>query len=102
MTKSGPKRPEYEPQDERQALGYFIEECGECLAAAGKTLRWGFESFNPEPGASRETNREWLFREVADLEQAIIRLKILAEAREKLPFDGRKVDFAGMTETRDE
>jgi hypothetical protein len=76
--KAGPKRPEYEPKDEWQALGYFIEEAGECLAAAGKTLRWGFESFNPEPGASRETNREWLAREVADLKEAINRLEDLA------------------------
>ena len=78
--KAGPKKPEYEPKTQLQILGYFVEECGECLAAAGKTLRWGFQSFNPEPGASRETNAEWLYREVADLEEAIIRLKrVLAE-----------------------
>lgn len=76
--KAGPKRPEYEPANESEALGYFIEEAGECLAAAGKSLRWGFESFNPEPGASRETNREWLAREVADLKEAIKRLEHLA------------------------
>jgi hypothetical protein len=76
--KAGPKLRKYEPGNEWEALGYFIEEAGECLAAAGKTLRWGFESFNPEPGASRETNREWLAREVADLKEAIKRLEHLA------------------------
>ena len=32
--KGGPKKPEYEPVDVVQALGYLIEECGETLAAA--------------------------------------------------------------------
>ena len=77
--KAGPKRPEYEPTNEREALGYFVEECGEALAAAGKTLRWGPGSINPElkRGDRRygETNVEWLEREVADLEQAIKRLR---------------------------
>jgi len=75
--KAGPKKPQYEPIGDWDALGYFIEEAGEVLAAAGKTLRWGWNSYNPEPGASRETNVEWLRREVADLEEAIQRLKNL-------------------------
>jgi hypothetical protein len=57
------------------ALGVFIEECGEALAAAGKTVRYGWDGFNPLPGASKETNEHWLRREVADLEFAIQRLK---------------------------
>jgi hypothetical protein len=57
------------------AIGKFIEECGEALAAAGKTVRFGWASWNPELGASGETNEEWLRREVADLEEAIVRLK---------------------------
>lgn len=38
-------------------LGRFIEECGECLAAAGKIVRFGWHSYNPlvEP-AQRESN----------------------------------------------
>jgi len=56
------------------ALGKFIEECGEALAAAGKTVRFGWNSYNPE-GASSEVNEDWLRREVADLEEAIVRLK---------------------------
>ncbi len=57
------------------ALGKFIEECGEALAAAGKTVRFGWGGYNPLPGASRESNENWLRREIADLEEAIVRLK---------------------------
>ena len=64
-------KPEYEPKTIDQKLGYLVEECGEVLAAVGKTQRWGLESFNPEPGASRETNREWILRELSDLQNAI-------------------------------
>jgi len=64
-------KPEYRPVSIDQKLGYLVEECGEVLQAVGKTQRWGLESFNPEPGASRETNREWILRELTDLEQAI-------------------------------
>jgi hypothetical protein len=62
-------------KDRGSSIGKFIEECGEALAAAGKTVRFGWGSFNPLPGASTETNEEWLRREVADLEEAIARLK---------------------------
>ena len=58
------------------ALGRFIEECGEALAAAGKTVRFGWDSWNLLiPGSQRETNEEWLRREVADPEVAIARLR---------------------------
>ena len=64
-------KPQYMPKTLEQKLGYLVEECGEVLAAVGKTQRWGLYSFNPEPGASRETNREWILRELDDLENAI-------------------------------
>jgi NTP pyrophosphatase (non-canonical NTP hydrolase) len=64
-------KPEYMPRTIDQKLGYLVEECGEVLAAVGKTQRWGLESVNPEPGASRETNREWILRELGDLERAV-------------------------------
>lgn len=74
--KGGPKRPEYEPQTVEQRLGYLVEECGEVLAAAGKSLRWGLDSRNPElPPGKRETNAEWLERELHDLEAAIARVR---------------------------
>lgn len=58
------------------ALACLVEECGETLAAAGKTQRWGRDSVNPElPPEQRETNRDWLLREMADLEQAIQRVR---------------------------
>lgn len=67
----GERDPIYKPKNDSQRLAYLIEECGEVLAAAGKCLRWGLDGRNPEPGASKETNVEWLKREVADLKVAI-------------------------------
>lgn len=55
--------PQYEPKTFEQTLGYLIEEAGEVLPAAGKTLRWGHESVNPElPPEEQETNAAWLKR----------------------------------------
>lgn len=66
------QKPEYVPVTVEQKLGYLVEECGEVLSAAGKSLRWGLESFNPElPVNERELNREWLHRELRDLRRAI-------------------------------
>ena len=71
------KNPAYEPKTEPQILGHLIEECGEVLAAAGKSLRWGLDGVNPElPVPERETNREWLLREMEDLELALVNAKI--------------------------
>jgi NTP pyrophosphatase (non-canonical NTP hydrolase) len=62
----------YRPKTEKQKLGYLVEECGEVMAAVGKTIRWGLESYNPElPYAERETNRQWILRELQDLKGAI-------------------------------
>jgi len=66
-----------------KALGKFIEECGECLAAAGKTIRFGWQSFNPEDFSTRERNEAWLRREIADLEEAIARLKKVRKWKEE-------------------
>lgn len=66
------KNPAYAPRSADQKLACLIEECGEVLAAAGKALRWGLESVNPElPTDQQETNRDWLLREMADLELAL-------------------------------
>lgn len=57
------------------SLGVFIEECGEALAAAGKTVRYGWASYSPlVPESERETNEEWLKREIRDVLFAISRL----------------------------
>jgi hypothetical protein len=57
-------------------LGRFIEECGEALAAAGKSVRFGLDSYNPlVPEDQREKNRDWLKREIEDLEVAIADVK---------------------------
>jgi len=66
----------YEAITQTQKIGHFIEESGECLAALGKVIRWGVDSFNPElPKEKQETNRAWFLREVGDLEIALLKLK---------------------------
>jgi NTP pyrophosphatase (non-canonical NTP hydrolase) len=58
-----------------KVLSHCIEECGEVLAAAGKTQRWGPLSTNPLiPFDERETNLTWLRRELCDLLDVIARL----------------------------
>lgn len=75
-------KPHYEPKTTDQALGYLVEECGEVLAAVGKTQRWGLESSNSElPVTDRETNREWVLSELRDLEGAIARARRFLEPR---------------------
>ena len=72
-------KPQYAPRTIDQTLGYLVEECGEVLAAAGKSLRWGLDSVNPElPEEEQETNEEWLLRELTDLTRAIrlVRFKL--------------------------
>ena len=64
-------------------LSHDIEECGEVLAAAGKTQRWGWASVNPLlPEAERESNLVWLRRELGDLKEAIARLEATIDADE--------------------
>lgn len=58
-------------------LAHVVEECGEVLAAAGKTQRWGKHSSNPLlPLEQQEINLKWLSRELKDLKEAIDRLEL--------------------------
>ena len=67
----------YEAKTQVQKIGHFVEESGECLAAIGKAIRWGVDSYNPELAPEqRETNRQWFLREVSDLEVALMKLKM--------------------------
>jgi len=60
-----------------KTLAHLVEECGEVLAAAGKTQRWGLWSVNPLlPTEEQETNYKWLMREIEALEKAIGRFKV--------------------------
>jgi hypothetical protein len=69
------------------ALGKAIDEAGEFLAAVGKTVRWGGDSFNPElPIEARETNAAWVRREMADLRGALDNLE--REMNERLTAEG--------------
>jgi NTP pyrophosphatase (non-canonical NTP hydrolase) len=76
-------KPQYEPGTLEQRLGYLVEECGEVLHAVGKTQRWGLESYNPDmPLGQRESNGDWILRELRDLEAAIARVRVgIAESR---------------------
>jgi hypothetical protein len=61
--------------DVQFAMAHAAEECGEVIAALGKSLRWGLDSVNPLlPIEQQETNRDWLKREIADLRGALDRL----------------------------
>lgn len=63
---------QYKPKTWLAAMGKLVEECGEVQAAVGKTLRWGPDSVNPElPQEQQETNRDWILRELCDLEESI-------------------------------
>jgi len=67
-----------------QMFGRVIEEAGETLAAAGKIIRFGWYSYNPElPVDERETNREWLRREMRDLGHAMFKLEQAFQAEDE-------------------
>ncbi len=56
-------------------LAHAVEECGEFLAAAGKTQRFGGWSVNPLiPMEERIPNLLWLLNELMDLRAALERL----------------------------
>ena len=58
------------------ARGKAIEELGELQAALGKSIRWGWQSYNPElPLDQQETNAEWAYREIADVRSALDNLE---------------------------
>lgn len=65
-------KPGYEPETLDQKMGHLVEECGEVLAAAGKSLRCGLGGGNPElPEDEREENVDWLLRELQDLQRTM-------------------------------
>jgi hypothetical protein len=58
------------------AVGHAVEELGELQAALGKTLRWGWKSYNPTlPLEERELNLTWVRREMADVREALDNLE---------------------------
>ncbi len=73
----------YAPKTMKAKLGLVVEECGEVLAAIGKAQRWGLESFNPEIRdlIDRETNRDWILRELDDLDRASALLRAALKRR---------------------
>lgn len=77
----------YLPKSLGGKIGWLDEECSEVGAACAKTLRVCLEwhggniagalaDYNPElPPEERETNRDWILREIKDLEAAIKAVK---------------------------
>src|SRR5262249_54867179 len=66
----------YLPMTLPNKLAQLAEEAGEVVAAVGKTLRFGLDSENLElPDNVRETNRNWLKREIEDLKRAISKVE---------------------------
>jgi hypothetical protein len=64
------------------AVGKAVEELGELQAALGKTLRWGWESTNPElPVADRVTNVAWVRDEMRDVREALDNLERELDAK---------------------
>jgi hypothetical protein len=63
-------------ESEAERLAILIEECGEVVQAACKTLRHGYESTNSKAAIGRqgETNREALERELGDLSHTVNRM----------------------------
>ena len=69
-----------------QRLSKAIEECGEFLAAAGKTQRFGRDSTNPLlPKEQQETNIVWLMREMDDASNALSALRVAIVTDEDAP-----------------
>lgn len=56
------------------ATGKAVEEAGEFLQALGKTLRFEWESYNPE--TKGEANCQWVQREMKDLRDALDNLEV--------------------------
>lgn len=62
---------QYRSKNAAQALAHLCEELGEATAAAGKALRWGPKSVNPElPPEEQVANIDWLMQELQDVEEA--------------------------------
>jgi predicted RND superfamily exporter protein len=59
-------------KNREEALAQLNEECGEVVAAIGKTMRFGYYSVNPLLAVSeQEMNIDWVKRETQDLKLAI-------------------------------
>lgn len=91
MSKQIPER--YRSKTVNQAFAHLGEELSEAATAVYKLLRWGPDSVNPElPPEQRETNFEWVRREMRDVAAAYDELdRLLTEngygERGELPND---------------
>lgn len=86
--------PRFLQQGFDKQLAHIVEECGEVLAAAGKTQRWGPSSVNPLlPPEQQETNLRWLLRELDDLQEAVTRFRQTVHSSPGPETDAEGVPF---------
>lgn len=67
--------------EEAERLAYLIEEMGEALQYAGKVLRHGYESTNPDSN-SKYSNRTMLEKELSDV---LTTIKLMDDAGDLKP-----------------
>lgn len=81
---ANPWHPMINPIDIKN-IGKFIEELGECVSAAARTLIQGIDECEPVTG---KLNKEWLEDEIADIKANID----LVTDRFKLKINERRIE----------
>ena len=82
---------QYRSKTPEQAMAHLAEELSEACTAACKSLRFGFDAYNPElPPDERETNIEWLDREMQNVKRAWAALNEFLATEGKTDDNGEK------------
>jgi hypothetical protein len=75
----------YKQEELKKRFDHAVEECAEFISAYAKMSRWGAFSYNPElPKELRETNIDWVYREMQDVREAFDRMQELNWTNEAL------------------
>ena len=75
-----------------ERLHLLIEECGEVIQVAAKTLRHGYESYDPTVAIScRETNRQALEYELGHVYAAVMRMTLNQDVDTRRIADSREI-----------
>lgn len=80
--------PKYQAKDDDEwgLLAHTMEEASEVIKEGCKTLRWGFESYDPTD-PTKEINAHRLIREMFDLTATAHRLSTLLEDRYPITYE---------------
>lgn len=69
---TGPRKPEYHPNDDDSRLTYLMEECAEVIHIGCKVQRFGWLGVNPElPPEEQKTNVQLMLHELGNASYAI-------------------------------